>query len=86
MSGLSYTAGTQLNARLQVQGTSPTTLRLKVWANGSAEPTAWAATVTDSSAALQFAGSVGLRSYLSGSATNPPVVQTVRAFSAKPVG
>jgi len=86
VSGLSYTAGTQLNARLQVQGTSPTTLRLKVWANGSAEPTAWAATMTDSSAGLQFAGSVGLRSYLSGSATNPPVVQTVRAFSAKPVG
>jgi hypothetical protein len=42
--------------------------------------------MTDSSAGLQFAGSVGLRSYLSGSATNPPVVQTVRAFSAKPVG
>jgi len=86
VSGLTYAAGTQLNARLQVQGTSPTTLRFKVWANGAAEPTAWAATVTDTSAALQFAGSVGLRSYLSGSATNPPVVETVRAFSAKPVG
>jgi hypothetical protein len=86
VSGLSYTAGTQLNARLQVQGTSPTALRLKVWANGSAEPAAWAVTTTDSSLALQAAGSVGLRSYLSGSATNAPVVQTVRAFSGTPVG
>ena len=86
VSGLSYTAGTQLNARLQVQGTNPTTVRLKVWANGSAEPAAWAASTTDSSSALQAPGSVGLRSYLSGSATNAPVLQTVRAFSAKPVG
>ncbi len=84
--GLSYTAGTQLNARLQVQGTSPTTLRLKVWANGAAEPAAWTVTATDSSAALQVAGSVGLRSYLSSSATNVPVVQSVRAFAARPVG
>lgn len=65
-SGLSYTAGIQPNARLQVHGTSPTALRLRVWANGSAEPAAWAVTTTDSSLALQAAGSVGLRSYLSG--------------------
>ncbi len=86
LSGLTYTAGTQLNARMQVDGTSPTTLRLKVWANGTAEPAAWSLTATDSSAALQVAGSVGFRSYLGSGATNAPVALAVRTFSAKPVG
>ena len=74
--GLTYTAGQQLNLRVQVVGTSPTTVQAKLWPATGAEPAAWQATVTDSTAGLQSTGSVGLRAYLSASATNTPV--TVR--------
>ncbi|MFH4347080.1 hypothetical protein WAJ13_21740, partial [Acinetobacter baumannii] len=36
-----YTAGTELSVRLQVTGTSPTTVRTKVWRSADAEPAAW---------------------------------------------
>lgn len=76
VSGLTYAPGQQLNLRVQAFGTSPTTLQAKVWAATQAEPAAWQVSVTDSTAALQAAGSVGLRAYLSGAATATPV--TVR--------
>ncbi len=72
--GVSYTAGTKLQVRFQAVGTSPTTLRVKVWAQGQNEPAAWLLSRTDSTAQLQTAGSVGLYHYVSGSATNAPVV------------
>jgi Concanavalin A-like lectin/glucanases superfamily/PKD domain len=67
--GVTYTASTKLLVRTQVVGTSPTTLRAKVWAVGSAEPSAWLQSVTDSTAGLQEVGSIGLVDYVSGSAT-----------------
>jgi PKD repeat protein len=73
-SGLTYTAGTQLQIRTQVYGTSPTTIRAKVWRVGSTEPSAWTTTITDSTASLQRAGGVGLLTYVSGNATNLPIV------------
>lgn len=69
VSGLNYTANAVLNMRLQVTGTSPTTVRAKIWADGQPEPAAWQASVTDSTAGLQQAGGVGLGAYLAGSAT-----------------
>ncbi|MEO6531348.1 MAG: PKD domain-containing protein, partial [Specibacter sp.] len=69
VSGLNYTANAVLNMRLQVTGTSPTTVRAKIWANGQAEPATWQASVTDATAGLQQAGGVGLGAYLAGSAT-----------------
>lgn len=73
ISGLTYAVGDTLNVRLQVTGTSPTTVRAKVWKNGAVEPATWQKSVTDSTAGLQSAGSIGLYSYLSSSATNAPV-------------
>lgn len=70
ITGLTYAAGDQLSMRFQVTGTSPTTLRARVWRTGSAEPANWAMTAGDSTAGLQSAGSVGLYVYVSGSATN----------------
>lgn len=67
--GLTYTAGSQLSVRVQTTGTSPTTLRMKIWATGQPEPTAWLTSATDTTAALQTAGAVGLQSSVSGSAT-----------------
>ncbi|TDD75386.1 PKD domain-containing protein [Actinomadura rubrisoli] len=74
--GLTYEPGKRLHARLQVTGTSPTTLKAKVWADGAAEP-AWQLTGTDATAGLQAAGSIGVWTYLAGNTTNAPVVVSV---------
>ena len=85
LTGVTYAAGTQLNVRFQVTGTSPPTLRLKVWPVGAAEPAAWQLTGTDTGAGLQGPGAVGVTAYLSSSATNAPVVVRMSALSARPV-
>ncbi|MEC5180194.1 PKD domain-containing protein [Arthrobacter sp. CG_A4] len=72
--GITLTAGQQLQLRVEVTGTGPSTLRARTWRTGTAEPGAWGVTITDSTASLQAAGSTGLMSYLSGSATNAPVL------------
>ena len=67
--GLTYTAGTRLAIRVQATGSAPTTLRAKVWPATATEPAAWTVTTTDSTAGYQVAGSVGVSTYVSGSAT-----------------
>ncbi len=74
LSGVTYAAGTQLKVRLQVEGTGTTTLRLKVWPATGTEPATWQVVRTDTTAALQAAGAVSLKAYLSSTATNAPVV------------
>ena len=76
VSGLTHTANTFIWVRTEVIGTNPTTIRIKAWAAGEAEPTNWQYTTTDSTAILQTAGSFGLRAYLSASVTNALVVFT----------
>ena len=71
--GLTYRPGDRLTVRAQATGTSPTTLKVKVWKTGTPEPSAWQLTATDSTTALQAPGRVGLGAYLSGSATAVPV-------------
>jgi PKD repeat protein len=72
--GLTVAAGDLVRVRVQATGTSPTTVRAKVWADGATEPAGWTVSRTDSTAALQAPGAIGLRTYLSGSATNAPVL------------
>ncbi len=67
ISGVGHTVGDKLNLRLQIIGSSPTTIRAKIWKQGTAEPATWH-TVTDSTSGLQTAGSIGFSSYLSSSA------------------
>ncbi|MBG6180770.1 PKD domain-containing protein [Arthrobacter sp. CAN_A1] len=74
VTGLTYQAGQRLSIRFEVTGTSPTTLRTKVWRTGQAEPAAWLATVTDAASQLQGAGGVGLMTYISSGSTNAPVL------------
>jgi hypothetical protein len=83
-SGVTVAGGGTVTARFQVTGTQPTALRLKVWPTGAAEPTAWQLTTTDSVAALQVPGSVGVQMYVSGSSTVTPVTLKVSNFSAQP--
>jgi PKD repeat protein len=78
-------ANDSVNLRLQAQGTGTTTLRAKVWIKGAAEPAAWTLTATDTTAALQNPGAVGLYNYLSGSATNGPSLLQVADFEARPL-
>jgi len=72
--GLIYRPTTALWMRLQVRGTVPTRLRMKVWPVGQVEPSHWQYGVADSEPKLQQAGSVGLRAYLSGKSTNASVL------------
>ncbi|WP_082563706.1 PKD domain-containing protein [Nocardioides sp. Root140] len=73
VAGLTHQLGDRFNVRTQATGTFPTTIRAKVWKVGTQEPTAWAATVTDATAALQTLGGIGLRGELATNATNAPV-------------
>ncbi|WP_193611436.1 PKD domain-containing protein [Nocardioides lijunqiniae] len=82
--GLTVAPGQLVQVRAQAFGTSPTTLRVKVWASGADEPAAWTSSITDSTAGLQAAGGVGLRTYLSGSATNAPVLGLFDDLSVSP--
>jgi PKD repeat protein len=82
--GITYTPNLQLAVRLQVTGTGPSTLRLKVWPASATEPAAWQMSASDTTAALQAPGAVGLTAYLSSSATNAPVVVRMSALTARP--
>ncbi|WP_245862295.1 PKD domain-containing protein [Georgenia soli] len=84
VTGLTVQPGQLVQVRAQASGTSPTTFRAKVWADGTPEPDAWTASVTDSTAALQVAGGVGLRTYLSASSTSAPVTGLFDDLSAGP--
>ena len=83
VSGLTYTAGTKYQVRFQAVGTSPTTLRVKVSA-GPDRAGGLGLSRTDSTAALQTAGSVGFYHYVSGSTTNTPVLFSVDDVSVGP--
>ncbi|WP_210509042.1 PKD domain-containing protein [Naasia sp. SYSU D00057] len=75
--GLTVGSGDVLRFRVEVSGTSPTTIRAKVWKDGAVEPAAWQASTTDGTAILQQAGSIGIGGYLSASAVP---TRTVVAF------
>jgi CSLREA domain-containing protein len=74
--GLTYSPGIYIWMAGQIVGTNPTTIQLKAWADGQAEPSSWQFTVTDSEPSLQAAGAVGLRAFLASGVTNAPVTFT----------
>jgi hypothetical protein len=47
--------------RVQIEGASPTTIRIRAWKDGDTEPTSWQESVTDSGAGLQSTGKVGVQ-------------------------
>jgi PKD repeat protein len=83
VTGPTYTPGATLHLRLQVTGTAPTTVRAKGWYDGQAEP-GWQLTMTDSTAGLQTAGSLGVSAYVSSTATALPVVTRFDNLIAAP--
>jgi PKD repeat protein len=74
--GLTPTANAWIRFRAQVTGANPTTIRVKAWADGTTEPTAWNYTATSTTAALQGSGSLGYAS------TSTPRSPTRRSRSA----
>jgi hypothetical protein len=71
--GVTQQANSYLWLRAQLVGANPTTIRMKAWADGQAEPADWQYSASDSLASLQAPGAVGLRASLSASSTNAPV-------------
>jgi PKD repeat protein len=71
--GLTHQPGDTFHVRAQTTGSSPTTIRTKVWKVGTPEPSEWTATATDSTAGLQGPGDIGLRAELGTGSTNAPV-------------
>ena len=53
--------GVAVWVRAEFQGTNPTTVLARAWLDGTTEPTSWLLNRTDSTAAEQVAGTVGLR-------------------------
>jgi PKD repeat protein len=80
VAGLTYTPGQVLTVRFQVTGTGPTALKAKVWDATTTEPTAWLLSGSDATAALQAAGSVGVKPYIGSTATNAPILVTYTDF------
>lgn len=79
--GLTYSPGTFIWLRAQIAGADPTTIRVKAWADGQPEPSSWQFEATNSAAALQASGSLGMRAYVSGSVTNTPVTISFDDYS-----
>jgi hypothetical protein len=73
VSGLGQSAGGYIWVHAQFNGISPTTIKIRAWANGQSEPSAWQYSATDSAAALQGTGSVGLRIWLASAVSNAQV-------------
>ncbi len=82
--GVTTANASPIKVRVQVTGTSPTTIRAKVWQASGTEPTAWQQSITDSAAGMQAPGSVGISPYLSSSSTVTPVTLKFSNFSVRP--
>ncbi|GCE78085.1 PKD domain-containing protein [Cellulomonas biazotea] len=84
--GVTLTAGERLRVRTQVEGTSPTVVRVRAWEDGQAEPTAWQYTATDGTAAMQGAGGVRLMTYVSSTTTGGALTARWDDLVVTPVG
>ncbi|MBO2446992.1 hypothetical protein J4573_07815 [Actinomadura barringtoniae] len=82
--GLTYKPGQGLRLKLQVTGSSPTTLRAKVWADGKAEPAAWQLSGTDTTPGLQAAGGLGVRAYLGRTSAAPATISVDGVYAVQP--
>ena len=79
---ITYVPGAMLTARFAVLTSGGrTSLAGSIWPAGSAAPSTPQVSATDSTAALQAAGSSAVQGYLSGSSTNAPVVLTLDNYS-----
>ncbi len=69
--GLAMTPGQFYRVRMNVNGTNPTTIKIKVWLDGANEPTNWLVSQTDASPSVQAAGAVGISTWIQGTTPLP---------------
>lgn len=86
ITNITFAANTFIDIKSQFIGSNPTTVNVKVWKDGQAEPSTWQISVTDSEASLQQAGSVGLRINASTGITNGPILTSFKSFSVTSIG
>ena len=79
----SFSTGVNYWVRTAATGSSPTTLQVKVWADGTAEPD-WQFTATDGDAVLQSTGSVSIIARAESAATSVPNTFTFDAYQVFP--
>jgi CSLREA domain-containing protein len=79
--GVTQAVGAFIWVHAQITGANPTTVRINAWADGQPEPAGWLFSATNSAAAVQSAGAVGLRTYVASAATNAPVTFSFDDYS-----
>ena len=77
--GLTFTPGDTFVLRVQAEGANPTTIRAKAWKAGATEPSTWTVTATNTTAALQTAGTLGIRTLNSASSVTTLSFDNLRA-------
>ena len=77
-----YTAGQPLHLRMVVDGAESTNIQAKFWA-GDTEPAEWGIEVVDNDKTLNEAGTVGVTTYMSGSAGPETVTLSVDKVTIK---
>lgn len=84
LAGFTYTAGQQLTVRVNSStADGSTTVRVKVWPTGTAEPADWTVVGVDSEPILQGPGAFAFTAYASGSVTNGPVALSIDNLAIK---
>jgi len=86
VTGLAVSPASSYSVRMQTWGSGTTALRAKVWATSDLEPTGWLVAASDTTAGLQTAASIGLRTYVSGTATNAPQTFSIDNVAARATG
>ena len=74
VAGLTLPPGSSVWLRARLTGSSPTTIRVRAWADGQTEPSNWQFTATNSASQLQGPGGVGLAAALGSGTSNSPVI------------
>jgi YVTN family beta-propeller protein len=80
--GLAAANGASVNLRVEFVGANPTTVRARAWLAGTQEPSTWRLSVTDSTAAEQGAGMVGVRLRNEDSTSHSFAIQSYQASGA----
>lgn len=85
-SAQTHAAGSFYRLAFECYGSSPTTVRAKIWADGVDEPGSWLVSGTDSEATLQAVqGYVGVRVRTAAGVSNTPVVFSIDNYAASEI-
>jgi hypothetical protein len=80
--GIVHRAGVAVRARLQVTGTGPVHLAMRVWPASDGEPATWHAQANDTSTLLTGPGAIGVRAYVNAATASAPVTIDVDGLDA----